>query len=233
IHLACGFDDMPALTTYTLALDPVSFLAQKDLSLPKRWLARTALSTTRIRTLARANRVLARAGDAIAEVERFDPTFDETWRRLAATYSITLARDAAYLNWRYADHPNLKYRLVVATRDRAASGFMVWRPSVVGERRAVVPDFLVAKGDAITFQRLLAQVIVQASAAKCSSLSILTTQAWAEAVLRSFGFYPRGARNTWVIAGWRDQISPASLTDREAWHVVLGDSDGDIWSHAR
>ncbi|HEU4929605.1 MAG TPA: GNAT family N-acetyltransferase, partial [Candidatus Krumholzibacteria bacterium] len=32
IHLACGFDDMPALTTYTLALDPISFLAQKDLS---------------------------------------------------------------------------------------------------------------------------------------------------------------------------------------------------------
>ena len=233
IHLACGFDDAPALTTYTLALDPSSFVAQKELSSVKRVLAKAALSSTRLRTLARANRAVARAGASIAEVPSFDPFHDARWERLASTYAITLARDAAYLNWRYMEHPHLRYRAVVASRDNAASGYMVWRPSSHGEKRAVVPDFLVANGDIATLEGLLAHVIVEASAAKCSSLSILTTQPWAERTLRTFGFYPRGARNTWVIAGWRDHISEASFADLAAWHVVLGDSDGDIWSHDR
>ena len=233
IHLACGFDDAPALTTYTLALDPSSFIAQKELSSVKRVLAKAALSSTRLRTLARANRAVARAGDTVAEVARFDPSHDATWQQLAATYAVTLARDAAFLNWRYFDHPNLKYRVVIAARDGGATGYMVWRPSNQGEKRAVIPDFLVAKGDVATFERMLAQVIVEIAAAKCSSLSILTSQPWAERSLRTFGFYPRGARNTWVVAGWRGHISEATLDDPAAWHVVLGDSDGDIWSHAR
>ena len=233
IHLACGFDDAPALTTFTLALDPSSFVAQKNLPALKRLVANAALSSTRLRTLARANRAVARAGDTIGEIERFDAAHDATWERLGASYSITLARDAAYLNWRYASHPNLKYRFALASHHGAPSGYMVWRPSNHGEKRAVVSDFLVAKGDTSTFERLLAHVIVEASAAKCSALSILTSQAWAERALRTFGFYPRGARNTWVIAGWRGHVPETALSDPDAWHVVLGDSDGDIWSHGR
>lgn len=233
IHLACGFDDVTALTTHTLALDVASFVAQKQLPTAKRLVARAGLSLTRARTLAHANRVLARAGDSVQVIDRFDGALDATWARLGASYRITLARDAAYLNWRYADHPHLGYRFAIASKNGDAAGFVVWRPSSVGEKRAVVTDFLVAKGDVATFERLLSHVIVQASRAQCHSLSIVTTQAWASRTLRSFGFYPRAARNTWVIAGWQNRVPKEWLADHDPWHVVLGDSDGDIWSHAR
>jgi hypothetical protein len=210
-----------------------SFVAQKQVPTAKRFVARAGLTLTRSRTLARARRTIARAGNALQTITRFDPSLDATWARLGASYSITRARDAAYLNWRYADHPHLEYRFATASRNGNVAGFVVWRPATTGERRAVVPDFLVAKSDAETFERLLAHVIVEAARSGCHSLSILTTQPWATRVLRSFGFFPRGARNTWVIAGWQERIPKEWLTDPEPWHVCLGDSDGDIWSHAR
>ncbi len=232
IHLACGFDDVAALTTYTLPLDVASFVAQKELPPAKRVIARVGLSLTRLRTLARANRVLARGGDDVKAIDRFDPALDATWARLGATYHITLARDAAWLNWRYADHPHLAYRFAIASKDGAPAGFIVWRASSTGERRAVIADFLVANGDVATFERLLSHAILGASAAGCHSLSVLTTQSWAAREIRAFGFFPRAARNTWVIAGWQNRIPKESLADHDRWHVVLGDSDGDIWSHA-
>lgn len=231
IHLACGFDDATELTTYTLALDAASFVAQKEMSGPKRIVVRAGLALTRLRTLARANRTRARAGYAVADVDRFDAALDATWARLGTTYAITRARDAAYLNWRYADHPHLDYEIVIASKNGAPAGFAVWRPSAAGEKRAVVPDFLVGKGDVETFERLLSHIIVRASAAGCHSISVLTTQPWAVRSLRSFGFFPRGGRNTWVIAGWQNRIPQAWLAEHDPWHVVLGDSDGDIWSH--
>ncbi len=232
IHLACGFDDAAPLTTYTLALDATSFVAQKQLSAPKRLAALAALTVTRFRSLARAKRVLASAGDSVRTIERFDASHDATWQRLGATYSITLARDAALLNWRYADHPHLEYRFAVASRSGEPAGFVVWRPSKRGEKRAVLVDFLVANGDVATFERLLSHVIVNSAALGCHSLSVLTTQSWAERTVRSFGFFPRGSRNTWVIAGWQQRMPKEWLTDPDAWHVVMSDSDGDIWSHA-
>jgi GNAT superfamily N-acetyltransferase len=232
IHLACGFDDVAALTTHTLALDVGSFVAHKKLPRAKALVARAGLTFTRYRTLARANRTRARAGSTVKAVDRFDPALDETWAKLGATYAVTLARDAAYLNWRYTSHPHLKYRFAIASTNGGPAGFIVWRPSGAGEKRAVVADFLVAKGDVATFERLLAHVIVHASMAGCHSLSVLTTQSWAARTLRSFGFYPRAVRNTWVIAGWQDRIPKEWLAEHDPWHVVLGDSDGDIWSHA-
>ena len=233
IHLACGFDDVAAITTHTLALSVSSFVAQKKLSPAKGLVALTGLSFTCARSLGRAHRVLKRARGAIKSVDRFDAALDSTWARLGASYSITLARDAAYLNWRYADHPHLGYKFAVASRNGHATGFVVWRPSSVGEKRAVVTDFLVEKGDVATFERLVSHVMVESCRARCDSLSVITTQEWATRTLRSFGFFPRGARSTWVIAGWQNRIPKEWLTDHEPWHVVLGDSDGDIWSHAR
>lgn len=232
IHLVCGFEDVTPLTTYTLVLDVAPFVARKQLPPAKRLVARAGLAFTRARTLARANRALVRAKDAVRAIDRFDPELDATWAGLGSTYAITLARDAAFLNWRYADHPNLEYRFAVASKNGAVAGFAVWRPSTSGEHRAVVPDFLVEKGDVLTFEKLLAHVIVEASKSGHHSLSILTTQPWAARALRSFGFYPRGSRNTWVIAGWQNRIPKEWLTDPDPWHVCMGDSDGDIWSHA-
>lgn len=230
LHINAGFETLKPLTTYTLALDPSIFVSQKRIAAAKGMVARWALESARLRSLARANRTLARAADSVASVQRFDPSLDDAWMRFGISYGITRARDAAYLNWRYVDHPNLKYRIALASSNGVSAGYMVWRPSAEGEKRAVVPDFLVAKDDATAFERLLSHVIVEASAAKCVSLSIITTQPWVARVLGGFGFRPRNSRNTWVVANWDGRVPKEWIGEHATWHVVIGDSDGDMWS---
>lgn len=235
LHVLCGFDSVTPMTTYTLVMNPSVFAARKGLSQPMQGLSRYALEVP-LAVALRASRLQASRGrTTVVTVDRLDPALDPQWARMCGGYGITRFRDAEYLNWKYADHPHLRYRLILASRGGDTAGFLIWRLASedAQEQRAVVVDFLVEKGDRATFRSLMAHVIVGAQEAGMESLSVLTTQPWAARSLRSLGFFPRGARNTWVIAGWQEHIPKEWLVDPEPWHACAGDSDGDIWSHAR
>lgn len=230
IHVTCGFDEATPLVTYSLVLNPAAFVARRGMTELMGIAGRAALTATRLLALRRARREAARA--TLREVPRFDPALDDVWEKLASGYGITRVRDAAYLNWKYTDHPWLAYRSLLALRAGEPAGFLVWRlaPPGAAEKRAVVADFLVAKNDAASFRQLMARVILHAESSGMESLSVLTTQPWAAAALRAFGFLPRAERNSWVVAGWQKVIPAESLRDTDAWHVCLGDSDGDLWT---
>lgn len=232
LHLFCGFEDAPALTTFTSVLDPRAFLARRRVSRWKGAAARAGLEAVRALGLARARRVLARASASLERVARFEAVQDADWLDLARSYSMTRVRDAAYLNWKYTDHPVLEYRIVTATEGGRPRGFVVWRPAPAGveERRAVIADFLVAKNDRRTLQELTARVLLDASTAGVDAVAVLTTQRWAQRALRPLGFLPARTRNTWVVGGWRDAMPREWLKDLDRWHVCLGDSDGDMWT---
>jgi hypothetical protein len=234
LHLWCGFDSVTPMTTYTLVLNPSVFVARKGVTTPLRGLSRYALEVPLAVSLRTMRRRARRGGATIAAVDRLDAALDSHWARMAGGYGITRVRDAEYVNWKYADHPHLRYRIVLASRGGNAAGFLIWRlaPEGAREQRAVVVDFLVEKGDRATFHSLMAHAVGGAREAGMESISVLTTQPWAARVLRWLGFFPRGARNTWVIAGWRDHIPAEWVADTESWHVCMGDSDGDMWSGA-
>jgi hypothetical protein len=141
-------------------------------------------------------------------------------------------RDAAYLNWKYAGHPRLRYRLVVATENGSPRGFLVWRgaPEGVAETRAVIADFLVAKGDTRTLREMVATALLEASSEGIDALAVISTQSFATAAVQQLGFVAGGSRNSWVIGNWREVLPSEWQTDLEQWHVCMGDSDGDMWT---
>lgn len=231
LHEICGFSAVKPMTTYTLVLDVNAFVARKGMGAAKAGAARLSLGLAGAWALRRARGTQR----GVQSVDRFEASLDPAWERMARSYGITRVRDAAYLNWKYADHPHLRYQQLVASRGDEVAGYAIWRTSSEHEqeRRAVVADFLVEKGDATTFRTLMARVIVDAREAGMESLSVLTTQRWAARALLAFGFLPRGSRNTWVVAGWQDRIPAAWLREHAPWHVCLGDSDGDMWAAVR
>jgi GNAT superfamily N-acetyltransferase len=232
IHQQVGFDDVANLVTHTAVLDPASFAARRGFSPLKSIATRTGLGATRWVAQRRASSILSRAENSLGEVREMDPAHDAAWLDLAKGYGITRVRDAAYINWKYAGHPRLKYRIVMATRNGSASGFMVWRaaPENVTETRAVIADFLVAKGDDRTLLELVARVLRDAAAAGSDAVAFISTQSFATAPLQKLGFVAGGSRNSWVVANWKGVFPPEWLTDLERWHMTLGDSDGDIWT---
>jgi hypothetical protein len=234
LHLFCGFEDAPRLTTFTSVLDQRAFLARRRFPPLRRAAVRVALEAVRARAMLNALRILSRSRVTLDAAPRFDTAHDAAWMDMARSYTMTRVRDAAYLNWKYTDHPTLDYRIVRATNNGSPRGFMIWRPAPDGveERRAVIADFLVERNDRQTLQAMAARVLLDAASSSVDSVAVLTTQSWAQAALRPLGFLPGRTHNTWVVGGWRDAMPHQWLKDPDQWHMCLGDSDGDIWEGA-
>jgi hypothetical protein len=220
--------------TWTLVLDPGAFAKRKQLSGLKHRLGKSTLALLRARALARAKKS---AGGNGAEyqtrvVDEFDPGWDGTWRNMLGSYGIGMFRNAEHLNWKYAHHPVLQYRIRLAERRGKMAGYLISRLARAqnGERRAVITDFLVENGDAKTLEYLLSHAINEASGADMEVLSVLTTQPWAVKVFRRFGFLRRGGSHAWVVGGWKGHVPAGWITDPERWHLCMGDSDGDLWT---
>jgi GNAT superfamily N-acetyltransferase len=234
IHLSSGFDDAHPLVPRTLVLDPGSFTERKNFSGLKRLLAKPVLQLIRARAIARARNLTAPDKTPFRSrfSEQFPAELDETWLRMLGGYGVSMMRESGYLNWRYARHPVLDYRICLAEREGQVAGYMVWRmaPDHEDEKRAVITDFLVEKGDAGALKYLLSFPILEAAETGMEALSVLTTQRWATGMCRKFGFLPRGNAHAWVIGGWKGHFSSDWVTNPEPWHMCMGDSDGDMWT---
>ena len=66
-------------------------------------------------------------------ITTFDASFDEFWNRVRNRYAITVKRTRAYMSWRYADHPYLKYEMRLAKKDDQTVGCVVYRVERVND----------------------------------------------------------------------------------------------------
>ena len=66
-----------------------------------------------------------RGSDAVAEVEAFGAEHDELARRVAVDGKLTGLRSAAYLRWRYREHPYFGYTCLELRRDGQLDGLLV------------------------------------------------------------------------------------------------------------
>jgi GNAT superfamily N-acetyltransferase len=234
LHLACGFSALRPITTYNLVLNVGEFLERKDWSSIKKVAARSVLAFMRLRTyraLDESNRASS-PKITLETLDHMDPDLDASWEEMTGEYGATRLRLASHINWKYARHPHLSYRIIAAHDGTKPRGYLIWRPPHPEDpdRRAVVADFLVRRGDARTFASLLMRAVAGCLELGSSMLSLLTTQSWAAGVLRRAGFLPKRPGHPWVISGWEGVLEPSWLENRDAWHVCLGDSDGDLWS---
>lgn len=63
----------------------------------------------------------------IEEIRRFDDSISDFWKRVKHRYPIAVEREDEYLNWRFTNHPKLKYQIFVAKKNDHISGYIVSR----------------------------------------------------------------------------------------------------------
>jgi hypothetical protein len=173
-------------------------------------------------------------GVHVVEVERFGREVDAFDESLAAGRGISAVRDARYLNWRYADCPTTRYRLLRAeSASGKLRGFLVHGLGWHGFRREIAPivDFLVAPGDATTWRALLGDAAraADAAGAVAGAPRLDTLLAWAPPPhrhwrdLTALGFRPEPSRFNLCIRIFTDSFDLEFA--RAHWYVVMGDSD--------
>jgi len=162
----------------------------------------------------------------ITEVDRFGPEVDELWERTRGDYPAIFPRDAQFLNWRFVDCPEPRYRRFVAARDGRVVGYVVLRRAEPVELpHGIIVDLYASRHDTETVNELIRHSLAffgdTVSAVDCG-----TSVAEFEAVLRKRGFFRTRAYHPTCIcrdSALRDRVAQL----RADWFLSKGDHDWD------
>lgn len=161
--------------------------------------------------------------DVILErTERFDGEIDQLWTRLAPRFPVIVQRNAAYLNWKFIEQPNMDYDLFVARRGQTVCGYVITRTGVPPEARiGIIADLLADPDDDALIHYLVAHA---------------TEHLWRADVCHviAAGSVPEYVRS-FLEQGFRRtrEVSPMfrikTVTDVPAtgWFLSMGDHDWD------
>ena len=163
---------------------------------------------------------------SIVEVDRFGAEIDELWERTRRDYPAIFSRDAQFLNWRFVDCPDLRYRCFVAERDGRAVGYVVLRwAEPVELPQGIIADLYASREDVQTIDELIRHSLAFFGD-KVSAVDCGTSVAEFEAVLRTHSFFRTRAFHPTCIC--RDSVLRDRLAQlRNDWFFSKGDHDWD------
>ena len=182
-----------------------------------------------LRPVAAARRALGRAPAPgkrrrrdvarVRPIERFDEATDRAYELAAPAYGNHVIRDAAFMNWRYADSP-WGYR-AFGIDDRAFA--VVREKTQRGTPIAVVADLVAPPGSFRETRALLKQA---AASAGPDAVALFALPPHDPAQRRAFaaaGFAPSPTTLHFVAIALADDFELP--LDPAAWHFSLGDTD--------
>jgi hypothetical protein len=162
----------------------------------------------------------------IHAIDRFGEEVDRLWEQVRSGPDVATIRDARYLNWRYAECPDVRYTLLVARRrfGGGLAGVAVLRLGVGDQPIACLVDWLVPHDATSAARALLAYCETVAREAGMTQL-----QAW---------FPPSGWPAQLLLQrGYRSEPTPYHLVAltkvpevslewmNAHWYYTMGDSD--------
>ena len=158
---------------------------------------------------------------AVTETGAFTEDVDALFEGVASKHPAICERERAWLDWRYVRHPEHRYRIAMAHKDGALTGYAVARAQdFQGARRLVVCDWCCEDPAEGALQAWLADVAHESgveSVAACFSHAGAEFQEWQGA-----GF--QAAPTSLVLTG-RSHTRRAPFWFAPRWYTTLGDSD--------
>ena len=175
--------------------------------------------------------IVSRSRPLSAEVrviQRFDDSFTSLWDRLAAKFELAVRRDAAYLNWKFATAPHVRYSIASLVRDGVTSGYAVYRHLHEPRGRVtLLVDFLADPEDEEGFETLLRWVDREARQADSDKIRTFAMNAVFRRILRKSGYFVVKSTMEFVIKVNGTDVPGDFYEHTDGWHVTLGDSDQD------
>lgn len=166
------------------------------------------------------------AGEPSAGVEepaRFGSEVDRLYERCSAAWLASTIRDAAFLNWRFADHPFRRYRLLVVRDGQELRGMAVYRAGLAAQRGlGLLVDWLVLPGDEQATTRLLdaASAHARMDGAAALALSLPVWSPWSLA-LQERGFLHQPSERLLLVRSSVSRLDMLWLRDN--WWMTLAD----------
>jgi hypothetical protein len=166
--------------------------------------------------------------ESVEVVRRLDASVDQLWSDAAGRLALAVRRDAAYVNWRFAQTPHARYAMAVLRRDDAVAGYAVYRHAREPRGRVThLVDFLAVPGDDRAVKTLLRWVDREARAADSDKIRCHVLHAGFRKVLRRSGYF-RVKPTIALSVKVNDPGTRRTFYDTVAdWHFTLGDGSVD------
>ncbi len=157
-------------------------------------------------------------GGTIEPIQQFDSGYDAVTERCMLWEGYWLPHDAAFLNWRYFDHPVFEYRGCAAIVDGAPVGYCVVK---VGGERAWLAE-LAAPSTRVA-GALVHWAIAVAREAGCTHLTVYAPPRWRHWPLLGRVGFVRASSNLFISLF---ASSEPDCHDLAGWQFLAGDIDG-------
>ena len=176
-------------------------------------------------------RIIARNRPLRAEVrllQRFDDSFTELWESIASKFDFAVRRDAAYLNWKFANAPHVRYSIAALRRNDRNVGYAVYRHLQEPRGRVtLLVDFLTDPDDEDGFGTLLGWIDREARRADSDKIRAFAMHAAFRRVLKRSGYFQVKSTMEFVVKVNAVDVPPSFYEETDNWHITLGDSDQD------
>jgi GNAT superfamily N-acetyltransferase len=161
-------------------------------------------------------------------LRRFDDSFTELWETIGAKFGFAVRRDAAYLNWKYASAPHVRYSIAALRRDDRNVGYAVYRHLREPRGRVtLLVDFLTDPDDEAGFITLLGWIDREARREDSDKIRAFAMHAAYRRLLRKSGYFQVKSTMEFVAKINAIDVPPSFYEQTDDWHVTLGDSDQD------
>jgi predicted N-acetyltransferase YhbS len=164
----------------------------------------------------------------VRPVRDFDARFTDLWERVAPKFSFAVRRDAPYLQWKYLALPHLRYNVIALDQGGTIGGYAVFRH--MDEPRGRVTtliDLLADPDDRQALATLLSAVEREARAAGSEKIRAFAMNAAFRTAMRTQGYFRVSSTIELVAKVNAVPVGPDFYAQRDAWHVMFGDSDQD------
>ncbi len=153
----------------------------------------------------------------------FDARFDRLWEAVRGRYPALCRRDARTLDWRYRQHPEGDYRVLITGAGEELRGYLVLLTDQSrGRRRAKLVDLLTAPEDNEAIRALLSGALRWLRDWRAEKVETFACGQGIAAILGAMGFTPpldkAGQPHPLMVRGL-----PAAAA---GIHVTQGDGDG-------
>lgn len=162
-----------------------------------------------------------------------DNQFDRFWQEAKERFVLIGIRDREYLQWRYMERPDTRFRLICADDDEGMKAWIVLnmthKPD--GRRTGYIVDFLYR--DYAIMRQLFRHGLCELSRMGADHAVTLAAPGSAgDGLVRSVGFSERpGYDPVRLVIRWlnmQDAPSQSAVLDPQNWHLCYGDLDLEL-----
>lgn len=163
----------------------------------------------------------------IEKIDNFNAEADQFWNEIADSFKVTVARNKAYLSWKFDLNTDMRYVKFRAVRQSKLCGYVVVRcmDRSSGCQEGLIVDIIARPPDTDAVYALILTASDYLKKEGCSIIRCFSSSKDIQKLLSACGFIRRKSYLRFFVN--KNAVESEGAADFNNWYITAGDSDID------